>query len=142
MDPIIFLFILSVVIVVALHIYENFYKLNVETHFVTINDPNCSCYTNNAKQARLCKNEKCPSKLMSKIISKIEKAKKSIDIAMYNFTNSDLAKAIGRARQRRVPIRIVVDKSADENEDNHSQVVEGLRNGKILMIFSTSRSFC
>lgn len=134
LDPISCLVILTIVLVGSLYIYENFYKLDVEVHFVAINDPNCNCYTNN-RQAQRCNNEKCPAKLMLKIISKIEKAKKSIDIAMYNFTNSDLEKAILRARRRGVSIRIVVDKSAYESEDNHSRVVESLKNGKISSFF-------
>lgn len=80
--------------------------------------------------------------MMSKIVSKIANANQSIDIAMYNFTNSDLARAVLKAQRRGVSIRIIVDKSADENEDNHSQVVELLKNGKIwmkLLIFRTLR---
>lgn len=70
--------------------------------------------------------------MMSKIISKIAKAKKSIDIAMYSFTNKDLAIAVLKAYQRGISIRIIVDKSVDENEDKHSQVVEMLKNGKLF----------
>lgn len=73
--------------------------------------------------------------MMSKIISKIASAKKSIDIAMFNFTNTDLAKAIIKAHRRGILIRIIVDKSADENEDNHSQVVETLKFGEISRFF-------
>lgn len=135
MLDLILMIVLFLVIFGGRYIYENFYKLDVEAHFVAINDQNCNCYTNNLRQAQRCNNEKCPAKLMLKIISKIEKAKKSIDIAMYNFTNSDLAKAILRARRRGVSIRIVVDKSAYESEDNHSRVVESLKNGKISSFF-------
>lgn len=139
MDPI-FLIILGALFVAGRYIYEQFFQLNVEVFFVTLNDPKCNCYANNTRQALRCINPKCPAKLMLKIISKIEKAKTSIDIAMYNFTNSDLAKAIARAQRRGVRIRVVVDKSADENEDNHSQVVELLKNGKISIFSAFSPS--
>lgn len=75
--------------------------------------------------------------MMRKILSKIADAKKSIDIAMYNFTNSDLARAIIQARRRGVSVRIIVDKSTDENEENnHSQATDLLKNSKISSIFS------
>lgn len=132
-------FLLILICFGGFYIYNNFFKLNVEVNFVTINDPNCNCYANSSRQ---CENKNCPSKMMSKIVSKIANANQSIDIAMYNFTNSDLARAVLKAQRRGVSIRIIVDKSADENEDNHSQVVELLKNGKIwmkLLIFRTLR---
>lgn len=112
------------------YIYNNFYKLDIEAGFVSI-DQNCNCFTNNTRQAERCGNENCPAKMMLKILSRIAKAKASIDIAMYNFTNRDLAKALIMAKQRGARIRVIVDKSADENEDNHSDVVDELKIGKI-----------
>lgn len=131
MEPILIAIFLVLLFFVGPYIYNNYYKLDVEACFVTI-DPNCNCYANNSRQARQCQNENCPSKLMAKILSKIAKAKISIDIAVYNFTNRDLARAIIKACQRGVRIRVIVDKSADANEDNSSEVVEMLKNGKFL----------
>lgn len=125
--------IIALVFFVGRYIYDNFYKLVVEAGFVSI-DQSCNCFTNNTRRAERCGNENCPSKMMLKILTRIDKAKKSIDIAMYNFTNRDLAKALIRAHRRDVRIRVIVDRSADENEDNHSEVVEELKFGKILLL--------
>lgn len=127
-----FFFLLGLILFGGRYVYDQFFALNVEINFVIINDPNCNCYTNSSRR---CNNKNCPSKMMSKIISKIAKAKKSIDIAMYNFTNKDLAIAVIKAYQRGISIRIIVDKSTDENEDKHSQVVEMLKNGKLFDLF-------
>lgn len=130
MDPFVLLIIIGFVAIGGRYIYDNYFRIKVGASFVTI-DPKCNCFANNSRQAKNCRNEDCPSKMMSNILLKIAKAERSIDIAMYNFTNSDLARAIIKARQRGVQIRVIVDRSADENEDNHSQVVELLKNGKI-----------
>lgn len=133
MDPFAILSLILILFLCGRYIYDNFYKLNVDVCFVKINDPNCNCHTNSSRQ---CRNECCPSNMMKKLISKIGEAKKSIDIAMYNFTNSDLARALLRARQRGVSIRIIVDKSADENEDeNHSQAVDLLKIGNNFCLY-------
>lgn len=120
---------ISMIIKIAYEWYKKCYGLNVETSFVKINDPKCNCLSQRPIKST-CDSTYCPHKMMKKIISKIDEATESIDIAMYNFTNSDLARVIIRARQRGVKIRIIVDKSTYENEDsNQSQAATLLRNG-------------
>lgn len=126
-----FVSIIAIIIFGVNYIYKNFYRLNVETDFVKINDQNCNCSRNSRGS---CDSKYCVNKMMQKIISKIEGAKESIDIAMYNFTNSYLAQAIIRARNRHIPIRIIVDKLTCENEDNYqTQATTLLRNGKLYI---------
>lgn len=43
------------------------------------------------------------------IISEINKAQKSIDVAMYSFTSREIAQALVVARERHVKIRILLD---------------------------------
>ncbi len=49
------------------------------------------------------------------VVSEINKAQKSIDIAMYSLTSRDIAQALVEAKERHVKIRIVLDK-AQKNE--------------------------
>jgi phosphatidylserine/phosphatidylglycerophosphate/cardiolipin synthase-like enzyme len=49
------------------------------------------------------------------VISEIKKSKASIDIAMYSFTSREIAQALVEAKDRKVRVRIVLDK-AQENE--------------------------
>ena len=43
------------------------------------------------------------------VITEINKARKSIDIAMYSFTSREIAQALILAKQRQVNVRIVLD---------------------------------
>ena len=47
--------------------------------------------------------------ISKKIINEIEKAEKSIDVAMYSFTKRDLAWALVKAKERGVEVRIILD---------------------------------
>ena len=53
------------------------------------------------------------------IIEELNKAKKSIDIAMYYFTDRDLANAVIDAHNREVRIRVYLDK--DQREAKYSK---------------------
>jgi len=46
------------------------------------------------------------------IISQINKAKKSIDVAMYNLTSREIAKELVNAKERGVKVRVFMDEKA------------------------------
>lgn len=50
------------------------------------------------------------------IIGKIGKAKKTLDIAMFSFTNRELGNAVIAARDRGVEVRVVLDESQAANK--------------------------
>ena len=51
-----------------------------------------------------------------KIIELIKNSKKTIDIAMYSFTNKEFSKALKDASNRGVKIRVVLDKKSDNEQ--------------------------
>lgn len=115
-------------------IYDDYFRINVETCFVMINDPNCFCNLKNSIFSLDCQSEYCVSKLLLKIISKIDEAKKSIDIAVFTFTNEELAYQIIKAHERGVAIRVIVDKSVYEKRSNHSQLSQLIDAGKLKCV--------
>lgn len=104
-------FLLLVIIVVKL-LYDKYQDFNtrIEVHFVMVNDPDC-CNAYNTRSPIKCNSKYCKIKLMKKIQKKIESAQKSIDIAMYTFSNRQLLNSILIAYRRRVKVRIIIDKS-------------------------------
>ncbi|WP_025209954.1 phospholipase D family nuclease [Hippea sp. KM1] len=50
------------------------------------------------------------------IISAINSAKSSIDVAVYDFTSRPLARAIVKAKERGVKIRVLLDRKANQNK--------------------------
>ncbi|AEA33896.1 phospholipase D family protein [Hippea maritima] len=50
------------------------------------------------------------------IIDRINSAKSSIDVAVYDFTSRPLAKAIIKAKARGVKVRILLDRKANQNK--------------------------
>lgn len=46
------------------------------------------------------------------IVDTFNKAEKSIDVQVYNFTSEPIANALIKAAERKVPVRIIVDKRA------------------------------
>ena len=55
------------------------------------------------------------------VISEISKAQKSIDIAMYSFTSREIAQELVKAKDRKVKIRIVLDKGQKTEEYSKSR---------------------
>ena len=53
------------------------------------------------------------------VVTEISKAKKSIDIAMYSFTSREIAQELVKAKDRKVKIRIVLDKG--QKTENYSK---------------------
>lgn len=104
-------FLLLVIIFVKL-LYDKYQDFNtrIEVHFVMVNDPDC-CNAYNTRSPIKCNSKYCKIKLMKKIQKKIESAQKSIDIAMYTFSNRQLLNSILNACRRRVKVRIIIDKS-------------------------------
>lgn len=54
-------------------------------------------------------------KAISAILFNIKNSHKTLDIAIYSFTNREISKAIRDAAKRGVKVRIVYDKSANKN---------------------------
>jgi len=57
--------------------------------------------------------------IQKRIIDRIDKAKSSIDIAIYSFTSNKVAKALIKAKKRGVAIRVIMDR--EQFDDEHSQ---------------------
>lgn len=115
-----------------IEIHINFFRKNMETCFVMINDPDCYCNMNNFRRTLNCTSEYCVSKLLLKIVSKIEEATKSIDIAVFTFTNEELAHQIIKAHERGIAVRVIVDKSVYEKRSSHSQISQLINAGKLM----------
>ncbi|WP_235853169.1 phospholipase D-like domain-containing protein [Helicobacter labacensis] len=58
------------------------------------------------------------------ILNAIENAKSTIDIAMYSFTNKDIAKALRQASKRGVVVHLILDYS--QNAQNEESVMNSL----------------
>jgi phosphatidylserine/phosphatidylglycerophosphate/cardiolipin synthase-like enzyme len=60
------------------------------------------------------------------IIREIEKAQKELLIAVYAFTNDELARAVAQARKRGVSVQIVLDREFDAaNDKSQGRFLEG-----------------
>lgn len=70
-----------------------------------------SCNCTMRKKPESCQNNYCYVRTLNRIISSIDQAKHSIDLAMYIFTSHELFNSIRRARERGVRVRIIVDKN-------------------------------
>lgn len=70
-----------------------------------------SCNCSMKKKTESCQNNYCYVRTLKRIISLIDQAKHSIDLAMYIFTSHELNSSIRRARERGVRVRIIVDKN-------------------------------
>jgi len=55
------------------------------------------------------------------VIAEINKAHKSIDIAMYSFTSREIARALLEAKQRQVKIRITLDNAQIKDQYSKSR---------------------
>ena len=69
------------------------------------------------------------------IIERIDEARQSIDVAVYDFTSRPLARAIIKAKKRGVKIRILLDKKA--NKDSIYSKYRFLRQNGITVRFAT-----
>lgn len=70
-----------------------------------------SCSCSMRKKPESCQNNYCYVRTLNRIISLIDQAKHSIDLAMYIFTSHELTNSIRRARERGIRVRIIVDKN-------------------------------
>ena len=62
------------------------------------------------------------------IVREIEKAQKELLIAVYAFTNDDLARAVAQAKKRGVSVQIVLDREFDAaNEKSQGRFLEEQR---------------
>lgn len=113
----------------AFWFYENVIKTRVEARFVSINDVSCLNF-NNINNHR-CERKYCAVKLLLEMIEKLDMAKDSIDIAMYNLTNRQLINSILKACSRNVTVRLVLDKSVLEGLEDRTNAINLKNSGKI-----------
>ena len=59
------------------------------------------------------------------VITQIDNAQKSIDIAMYAFTSRDIAQALVAAKKRQVKVRIVLDNAQIKDQYSKSRYLIG-----------------
>lgn len=119
---------LLIVIIVALvakelyDLYKKFTERHHEVYFVMMGEPDC-CNPNNPGNTdpnKKCK-KYCNGKLLKQIMDRINTAKTSILIAMYNFSNHRLADCVLRAHRRGVKVRLIIDRSMGENTESKTQ---------------------
>lgn len=70
------------------------------------------------------------------VISEIGKARESIDIAMYYLTSREISQEILRAKDRKVRIRIVLDKSQETQKYSKSRYL--IKNGIEVLYYTGS----
>ena len=63
------------------------------------------------------------------IVNKLDKAKKSIDVAVYDFTSRPLARALVRAKKRGVKIRVILDREANGPRNRYTKYPFLKKNG-------------
>ena len=68
------------------------------------------------------------------VVSEINKAHRSIDIAMYSFTSREIAQELVKAKERKVKIRIVLDKG--QKTENYS------KSRYLLALYKHKRTLC
>ena len=97
-----------------------FYYLQKKIDYLFVGDnysPSIEIRENQPLEVEFKFNDQFEGKIFSnEIISLIDSAEQSIDIAMFAFTNKDFILALDRAVDRDVKVRIVLDKS---NYDRH-----------------------
>lgn len=99
--------------------YKRSTRIHHETYFVMMGNPEC-CTMNDLNSNRIC-TKYCMRKLLLGILDRISTAKRSICIAMYNFTNYKIADSLLQAHRRGIKIRLVTDKSTCRNKENRTQ---------------------
>ncbi|XP_031639957.1 mitochondrial cardiolipin hydrolase-like [Contarinia nasturtii] len=105
-------------------LYDWYKKMTInhhEVYFVMMGEPQC-CNPNdaNASPNNNCR-KYCMGKLLKKIMDRINSAKHSICIAMYNFSNHRIADCVLRAHRRGVKVRLIIDKSMSESNESKTQ---------------------
>lgn len=95
-------------------------KLNraTEVFFIMMGEPKCcKPFERSMAPTPNCK-KYCKGKLLQKFQSSIVEAKASICIAMYNFNCPQIADYILQAHRKNIKIRLLVDKSNCDNNEN------------------------
>lgn len=120
---IVIILLIGIVVLLCKQLYDLYKKLTKSHHeiyFVMMGDPSCCDPYENPGASENCK-KYCMGKLLMKLMYRINSAKSSMCIAMYNFSNHRIADCILRAHHRGIKIRLIIDKSACENKDNKTQ---------------------
>lgn len=115
-------------------LYRKYTKSYHEVYFVMMGEPEC-CNPNdrNMNPSNNCR-KYCMGKMLLKIMNRINAAKSSICIAMYNFSNHRIADCILRAHRRGVKVRMITDKSTCENSENKTQAKRLKDAGKEIFV--------
>lgn len=119
------LLIAIILVLVAKQLYDLYRKFTIRHHhvyFVMMGETEC-CNPNNPNDAdpnKKCK-KYCMGRLLKEIMDRINSAKTSMCIAMYNFSNHRLADCVLRAHRRGVKVRLVIDRSASESTESKTQ---------------------
>lgn len=107
------------------HYNKNSVQKHDESYFLMMNDSDCCDFPLvNSPRLKKCKNKFCMTKLMKRIIDKIDESKSLICIAMYMLTNRRFGEGILRAHQRGVKVRLICDSSmahSSNSQLNHLQ---------------------
>lgn len=119
--PILILVIAVLVVKELYDMYKKWTKNHHEVYFVMMGEPQC-CNPNDASITpnKNCR-KYCMGKLLKKIMDRINSAKHSDCIAMYNFSNHRIADCVLRAHRRGVKIRLIIDKSMSESNESKTQ---------------------
>lgn len=112
-------------------LYNKFTKSQHDIYFVMMGDPACCNPYANPGSSNNCKRY-CIGKLLMNLTDRINSAKSSMCIAMYNFSNHRIADCVLRAHRRGVKIRLLIDKSTCENKDNKTQAKRLKNAGKFI----------
>ncbi len=79
-------------------------------------------------------------KTLDRIVDLINMSTKNIDIAMYTFTSRPLAHALIIAQKRGVKIRVVLDRSSNNPQDNQYTKYTYLKNNGIDVKFAKAHT--
>lgn len=131
--PILIVIIAALIFKECYDLYKKLTKSHHEVYFVMMGEPEC-CNPNdrNINPGKNCR-KYCMGKLLMKIMNRINGAKSSICIAMYNFSNHRVGDAILRAHRRGVKVRLVLDKTMCESGESKTQAKRLKDAGKSIL---------
>lgn len=115
-------------------LYKKFTTYHHEVYFVMMGETECcNPNQNDITPGKKCK-KYCMGNLLFKIMNRINTAKSSICIAMYNFSNRRIADCVLRAHRRGVKVRLLLDKTTIETTENKSQAKRLKDAGTIIFL--------
>lgn len=116
--------------------YKSKFNRATEVFFIMMGEPQCCKpfqFERSMAPTANCK-KYCKGKLLRKFQTSIDEAKASICIAMFNFNCPQIADFILRAHEKNIKIRLLIDKSNCDNNENR-QAKRLHEAGKQIVIF-------